>query len=106
MPPQHRCGRCAADDFETLQRDPLPVAALFDFHYGKAGATNRFIWSTIPCARSENEITLPVVAGIFGGGDSNTFMQGIRRHLESSSLPTDQVVCFTLVIRAVSANPA
>jgi hypothetical protein len=71
----------------------LPVAALFDFHYGKAGATNRFIWSTIPCARSENEITLPVVAGIFGGGDSNTFMQGIRRHLESSSLPTDQVVC-------------
>lgn len=98
-----------ANDFETLQRDPLPVAALFDFHYGKADATNRVhlvdddslrqvVSSKIASFLVENEITLPLVAGISGGGDSNTLVQGISRYLESSSLPTGQVVCFTLVM--------
>ncbi|MGB8963821.1 MAG: hypothetical protein WCC38_17930 [Pseudonocardiaceae bacterium] len=41
---------------------------------------------------------MPLVAGISGGGDSNTLVRGIRRYLECSSLPADQVVCFTLVM--------
>ncbi|MGA9312039.1 MAG: hypothetical protein WBV74_16975 [Pseudonocardiaceae bacterium] len=64
-----------ANDFETLQRDPLPIAALFDFHYGKANATNRvhlvddgslrdMVSSKISSFLAQNEITLPLVAGI------------------------------------------
>jgi hypothetical protein len=98
-----------AGDFETLQRDPLPIAALFDFHYGKDNATNKvhlvndgslrdMVSSKISSFLTQNEITLPLVAGISGGGDSNTLVQGIRRYLESASLPTTQVVCFTLVM--------
>lgn len=94
---------------DILQRDPLPVAALFDFQYGKTDATNRIhlvdddslrqvVSSKIASFLVEQEITPPLVAGISGGGDSNTLVQGIRRYLESSSLPTDRVVCFTLVM--------
>ncbi len=98
-----------ANTYESHQRDPLPVAALFDFQYGRADATNRvhlidddslrqIVSSKIATFLTENEITSPIVAGISGGGDSNTLVHGIRRHLEAASLPAEQVVCFTLVM--------
>lgn len=98
-----------ANTYESHQRDPLPVAAMFDFQYGRAEATNRVhliddhtlrqvVSSKIAAFMSDNDIALPIVAGISGGGDSNTLVHGMRRHLESASLPAERVVCFTLVM--------
>lgn len=96
-------------DFETLERDPNPVAALLDSQYGRPRAINRIhllgedslrdiVCSKISAFLTDNDVGLPLVAGISGGGDSSTLVQGMLKYLECSSLPKDQVVCFTLVM--------
>ncbi|MBB5159652.1 hypothetical protein [Saccharopolyspora phatthalungensis] len=98
-----------ANTFETHERDPLPVAAMFDFQYGKADAANRVhlvddhtlrqvVSAKVAAFLSQHDIAPPIVAGVSGGGDSNTLVQGIRQHLEPGSRHAEQVVCFTLVM--------
>lgn len=41
------------------------------------------------------------MAGISGGGDSNTLVQGMRRYVTSQGLDASQIVCFTLIMSPI-----
>lgn len=98
-----------ASQIDTIQRDEHPVAAMFDVQYGRPQVLNRaylvddatlreVISAKITTFCRENRIAAPLVAGISGGGDSNTLVRGIRRYADEDQIAGNDVLCFTLVM--------
>lgn len=96
-------------EFETVRRDPSPVVSLLDVQPGRPGASNKIhlidehtlrqvVFSKIEAFLSEHDVVLPLVAGISGGGDSNTLVWGIKKYVRSSTQDAGEVTCFTLVM--------
>lgn len=96
-------------DFEIDQRDALPVAALFDVQFGRPAVINRahllnaeslrdLVSTRAAATLRQHGVGVPLVAGISGGGDSNTLVSGVRRHIQDAELDARQVMFFTLVL--------
>ncbi len=49
---------------------------------------------------------VPLVAGISGGGDSNTLVQGVHRYVTANDHDASKVTCFTLVMAPIWPDSA
>ncbi|MGH3573416.1 MAG: hypothetical protein ACRDUW_16525, partial [Pseudonocardiaceae bacterium] len=91
------------------RRDDVPVAALLDLEYGRQQPLSRIhlvgdstlreiVSDQIATFLQRHEVTAPIVAGISGGGDSNTLVFGLTKFVQTSSQPTSDILCFTLAM--------
>lgn len=97
-----------ADTF-VLRRDEEPVADVLDFEYGQqqplsriyqvgASTLREIVAGQIARFLRRHEIRTPIIAGISGGGDSNTLVSGLTQFVETSGCPVSEVTCFTLAM--------
>ncbi|MGC7102947.1 hypothetical protein ACPZ19_50515 [Amycolatopsis lurida] len=96
-------------EVEIVARDENPVAALFDLDFGRHQPLGRahlvndetlreVVANRIVSFLTEHAVTTPILAGISGGGDSNTLVNGLTQFVEASGQPAGGVVCFTLAM--------
>jgi hypothetical protein len=98
-------------DVETVQHSQEPVTAMFDFQYADdsknpthrvhlvgEGGMRDVVFGKISDFLTHHQVPVPLVAGISGGGDSSSLVQGIYRYVTASKLDSSQVTCFTLVM--------
>ncbi|MGH8907661.1 MAG: hypothetical protein ACRD0K_14340 [Egibacteraceae bacterium] len=67
-------------------------------HLVDDGTLREIVSEMIASFLQEHHVSLPLVAGISGGGDSNTLVSGLIKYVEASSQPASGVVCFTLAM--------
>ncbi|MFB7630432.1 hypothetical protein ACFC0M_05710 [Streptomyces sp. NPDC056149] len=102
------------DKIETEWHSHDPVAAMFDFqwaddsknpthrvHLVDAEGIRDIVFGKISDFLTRENATLPLVAGISGGGDSNTLVQGMRRYVSTQNLDASDITCFTLVMTPI-----
>lgn len=53
---------------------------------------------TRSCFLQRHEVTTPIVAGISGGGDSNTLVYGLTKFIQQAGRSGSEIVCFTLAM--------
>ncbi|SHJ91616.1 hypothetical protein SAMN05421803_11196 [Nocardiopsis flavescens] len=86
-----------------------PVAAMYDLRYSEKNPEHRvhllddeqlreIVFAKIAAFLREYGVTLPLVAGISGGGDSSSIVRGLDRFVRTNALRPDQVLCFTVVL--------
>ncbi|WP_370943980.1 hypothetical protein AB5J62_33405 [Amycolatopsis sp. cg5] len=96
-------------DIEVIQRDQAPVAGLLDIEYGRREPLSRvhlvdddtlreMVSDQIVTFLQKHEVTTSIMAGISGGGDSNTLVYGLTKAVRASVLPAEGVTCFTLAM--------
>ncbi|MGH3694896.1 MAG: hypothetical protein ACRDRX_13070 [Pseudonocardiaceae bacterium] len=96
-------------DTHIIRRDSTPVAALLDFEYGRRQPLGRIhlvddstlreiVSDQIVTFLQQHEVTTPIVAGISGGGDSNTLVYGLTKFVQASGQPASEILCFTLAM--------
>ncbi|MBV9139329.1 MAG: hypothetical protein JO115_00115 [Pseudonocardiales bacterium] len=89
--------------------DSDPVADLVHAEHGQhqpLGIVHRLSAATFQEVVTENivqflreqAITTPIVAGISGGGDSNTLVRGLKAFADRDGHPASKIVCFTLAM--------
>ncbi|MFR9723862.1 hypothetical protein ACL02R_10920 [Streptomyces sp. MS19] len=96
---------------ETVEHGPDPVAAMYDFQWANEAKqpTHRvhtldgdqaqeIVFGKISDFLTSHTAAPPLVAGISGGGDSNTLVQGTHRYITEHNHDPSQVVCFTLTM--------
>lgn len=106
-------------EIETVHHSQEPVAAMFDFQYADesknpthrvhlidAAGIQDIVFGKISDFLTEQGPELPLVAGISGGGDSNTLVQGVHRYVTSHDLDASKVTCFTLVMPPIWPDSA
>ncbi|MFC5253422.1 hypothetical protein [Streptomyces nigrescens] len=99
------------NEMETVHHSQDPVAAMFDFqwadeakspthrvHLVDAEGMRDIIFGKIADFLTRQDASLPLVAGISGGGDSNTLVQGMHRYASKQNLDASKITCFTLVM--------
>lgn len=99
---------------ETVSHGPDPVATLFDFQWANeekqpshrahtfgADQAQEIVFGKICDFLTAQDAAPPLVAGISGGGDSNTLVQGTHRYIAEHGLDPAQVVCFTLAMAPI-----
>ncbi|GAA1093776.1 hypothetical protein [Nocardiopsis metallicus] len=93
----------------TYAHTDRPVAAMYDLKYAEKDSLHgvhlvddeqlrEMVFDKIADFLNEHRVELPLVAGISGGGDSSSIVQGLRRYATAQDLPADQVLCFTVVL--------
>ncbi|MDT0304326.1 hypothetical protein [Streptomonospora wellingtoniae] len=98
-------------EIETVRHADEPTTALLDFHYADDGkspqhrahlvddtAMREIVFTKIADFLARHEIPVPLVAGISGGGDSSSLVQGVVRYTAEHGLDPSAVTCFTLVM--------
>lgn len=98
-------------DFELVHHSNNPVTAIFDFEYasGRRSPTHQvhliddsgmreIVFGKVSDFLARYDIPVPLVAGISGGGDSNSLVQGILRYVSMHNLDASRVTCFTLIM--------
>ncbi|QBI53983.1 asparagine synthase-related protein [Streptomonospora litoralis] len=98
-------------EIETVRHADEPTTALLDFDYADRNknpqhrahlvddaAMREIVFGKIADFLADNEIPVPLVAGISGGGDSSSLVQGVRRYTAEHNLDASAVTCFTLVM--------
>ncbi|MFB8084848.1 hypothetical protein [Streptomyces sp. NPDC055992] len=99
---------------ETVEHDRNPAVSMYDFQWADdtkqpthrvhtlgAEQAQEIVFSKICEFLTDHVATPPLVAGISGGGDSNTLVQGTRRYIAQHGLDPSQVVCFTLTMKPI-----
>lgn len=98
-----------APQVELVARDESPVVALPDLDVGSHEPMARahlvdettlreMVASRIGHFLAQYEVTGPILAGISGGGDSNTLVNGLKQFVSATGQPAGNVVCFTLAM--------
>lgn len=96
-------------DPQVVRRDAAAVAALLELEYGRRQPLSRIhlvdddtlreiVSGQIVNFLQRYEVTTPIVAGISGGGDSNTLVYGLTKFVQESGQPASGIVCFTLAM--------
>lgn len=96
-------------DVQVIRRDAAPVAALLDLEYGRHQPLSRIhlvdddtlreiVSDQIATFLQRYDVTAPIVAGISGGGDSNTLVSGLTQFVQAAGHPASGIVCFTLAM--------
>src|SRR5690606_10183543 len=94
-----------------------PAAALFDIRYADKtprhqahlvgpGEIREIVFEKIRSFLQEYQVRTPIVAGVSGGGDSSSIVQGVRRHVEAAGLPVGEVLCYTIVFPPIWGGAA
>ncbi len=94
---------------QVVRRDAAPVAALLDLQYGRQqplsrihlvddGTLREIVSDQIVTFFQRHEVITPIVAGISGGGDSNTLVYGLNKFVHESDRSSSGIVCFTLAM--------
>lgn len=94
---------------DTQAHTDHPVAAMYDLKYAEKDSHHSvhlvddeqlrdIVFDKIADFLHEHRVELPLVAGISGGGDSSSIVQGVRRHVTAKNLSADHVLCFTVVL--------
>lgn len=98
-------------EVEPVWHAETPVTEIYDFQYAEDSKEPRHRVHLMDAATMREVIfgkiseflvragdPLPLVAGISGGGDSNTLVHGLSRYLANRQLGASRVTCFTLVM--------
>lgn len=96
-------------DVKVIERDEAPVAGLMDIEYGRReplsrvhlvddGTLREMVSDQIVSFLQKHQVTTPIMAGISGGGDSNTLVCGLTKFVQASGLPASGITCFTLAM--------
>lgn len=98
-------------NIEIVSHGQAPVATLFDFQWAddekrpthrahtlSADHIQEIVFGKIRDFLTAQDASPPLVAGISGGGDSNTLVQGMHRYIARHDFDSSQVVCFTLTM--------
>lgn len=101
-------------DVNVVQHAEAAVTAMYDFQWADSAknpthrvhlvddsAMRDIVFGKIADFLTRMSAPVPLVAGISGGGDSNTLVQGVRRYVTSHGLDAARVTCFTLVMSPV-----
>ena len=99
------------NELEMVHHTQNPVTAMFDFQYADEnknpthkvhliddGGMREIVFGKISDFLARHRVPVPLVAGISGGGDSSSLVQGVHRYVTSQNLDASQVTCFTLVM--------
>ncbi|MEU5840064.1 hypothetical protein ABZ820_41355 [Streptomyces diacarni] len=102
------------NELEAVYHAEEPVAAMFDFqwadenknpthrvHLIDAAGVQEIVFGKISDFLTRLSVPLPLVAGISGGGDSNTLVRGVRRYVATQNLDAAKVTCFTLIMAPI-----
>ncbi|MDS1271819.1 hypothetical protein RIF23_16115 [Lipingzhangella sp. LS1_29] len=98
-------------DIENVWQSDEPTTALLDFQYADDNRNpghrahlvddadmREIVFTKIANFLAHQEIPVPLVAGISGGGDSSSLVQGMDRHASEHNLDPSKFTCFTLVM--------
>ncbi|MEU8569286.1 hypothetical protein AB0C51_13155 [Streptomyces pathocidini] len=101
-------------EMESVHHGQEPVAAMYDFqwadeaknpthrvHLIDAEGMRDIVFRKISDFLTQQNVPVPLVAGISGGGDSNTLVQGMRRYVSTNDLDASKVTCYTLVMAPI-----
>lgn len=106
-------------DMEVVEHAQSPVTAMYDFqwadeaknpthrvHLVDDSAMRDIVFGKVSDFLARMSVPVPLVAGISGGGDSNTLVQGVHRYVTSHGLDAAKVTCFTLVMDPIWPSSA
>ncbi|WP_245691076.1 hypothetical protein [Sinosporangium album] len=98
-------------EIETVRHSAYPVAALADFQYAHESkapthrlhlvddaAMREIVFTKISDFLAAHRAPARLVAGISGGGDSSSLVQGMRRYITSQDGDPSEITCFTLAM--------
>ncbi|OEV03770.1 hypothetical protein AN219_38035 [Streptomyces nanshensis] len=101
-------------DVQVVEHAQDPVTAMYDFqwaddaknpthrvHLVDDAAMRDIVFGKVSDFLARMSVPVPLVAGISGGGDSNTLVQGARRYVTAHGLDAAKVTCFTLVMAPI-----